>query len=248
MSVLLQLHALAAWAPGLDSDEAWRSWAKAPWAPTGDALAPARDVPPMLRRRLDPLGRAALQVAAQAVAERPAEFTVFVSRRGAAQLSLDLLGQLAAGEPLSPAGFGLSVHNAIAAQLSMWRGDRGGYAALAAGCEGVEQGLHEIAARLHGAPAAQALLVVYEAPVPAVYARFRDEPDACFAWAARWSLGRHGQSLCLESPADQIAAADPAADGAALPAALDVLRHLLCRSPAWRSPPPARPWRWRMSG
>jgi hypothetical protein len=50
---------------------------------------------------------------------------VFASRHGDVARSMDLLGALVSDQPLSPTGFGLSVHNAIAALYSIARGHRG---------------------------------------------------------------------------------------------------------------------------
>jgi hypothetical protein len=211
--------------------------------PTGDATATAREVPASIRRRLDPLGRAALQVAHAVADGAQPDPVVFVSRRGDSQRSLDLLSALAAGEPLSPTSFGLSVHNAIAAQYVMWQGQRGGYTALAAGREGVENALVEIAARIAGKPAVTALLVVYEAPVPAPYLRYRDEPDACFAWAMTLATPRP-QAPRIRLSCTHGGAVAPAAPGAELPAALACFAALLRGDRGWNNRIDGRHWKW----
>jgi hypothetical protein len=73
---------------------------------------------------------------------------VFASRHGDVARSMDLLGALASDQPLSPTGFGLSVHNAIAALYSIARGHRGNYLALAAGQATVEAACLEAAGLL----------------------------------------------------------------------------------------------------
>jgi len=84
--------------------------------------------------------------------------------------------------------------------------------------------------------------VVYDAPLPAVYADFADEPDAGFAWCWRVGpLGAEGDVVALgwndEGGADDAPAA--------LPHALDVLRFLLSGDPSlqWRGDGTA--WHWR---
>jgi hypothetical protein len=238
----------AAWAPGLEDRAAWQRWATAPWAPLGDTVAAAAAVPPMIRRRLDPLGRAALQVAAELSDGRsPARLTV-VSRRGDSARSLALLEASAGGEPVSPTSFGLSVHNAIAAQWVMWQGQREAYTALAAGREGLENAVVDIAAQLTAQPATEALLLVYEAPVPAPYQAYRDEPDALYAFALRLGSVRPGQArLRLSCRARQ---ADPEAEAAAsgppLPAPLTSLAALLRGQARWDHAVDGRHWTWSL--
>lgn len=244
MGIELDWHGWSAWAPGLESSADWQVWAQHPQLPVGDAVAAAAQVPPMLRRRLDPLGRAALQVAAEVMGEVEPGISVFVSRRGDSQRSLDLLQSLTDAGGLSPTGFGLSVHNAIAAQHSMWRQQRHAYTALAAGREGVENALVEIAAQLADQPEAVALLVVYEGPVPAPYQAYRDEPDASYAWALRLSAPRRGGRR-LKLDWQDAASAEPAADEP-LPAALTVLAQLLAGAPSWSRQVDARQWLWTL--
>lgn len=253
MRIELSLRALAAWSPGLESADAWKAWARTPQFQSWEGVAAAQAVPPMLRRRLDPLGRAALHVAAQVVGERTPGICLFVSRRGEAQRTQQLLEAIRDGEALSPTSFALSVHNGIAAQYSMWRSDRSGYAALAACAEGVEHAMVEIAARLHERPESDALLVAYDEPVPPRFAADAGEaPHPPFAWAAR--LGRRAPNdetvarleLSLEHGTDDAAFA-AAAPKEALPTALQVLRCLWLGTPEWSSSPDCeRRWLWRL--
>ena len=126
----------AAWAPGLATRSAWQDWAQAPWLPEGEDTPGLPEVPAMQRRRIERLGRMAIQAACWCEAGEGADSRVplvFASRHGDVARSMDLLGSLVADQPLSPTGFGLSVHNAIAALYSIVRGERGNYLALAAG-------------------------------------------------------------------------------------------------------------------
>lgn len=232
----------SAWAPGLSSESAWRAWAEAPWRPQGEGVAELPQLPAMLRRRLDRLGRAVLHAALGAAGEAAGELpAVFVSARGDALRSYELLAALSRGEPLSPASFGLSVHNAIAAQWSMARRDRSGYTALAAGREGVEQGLIEAVGRLADG-AGQVLLVAFEDAVPAAFADFSDEPDPLFAWAWRIApVSAAGQRLRLRL---EPRLADGGDDAAELPQALQIFRDWLAERPEWHSGAGDGRWRW----
>ncbi|MFS2047223.1 beta-ketoacyl synthase chain length factor, partial [Stenotrophomonas geniculata] len=99
------------------------------------------EVPAMLGRGFERLGRLAFLGGWWWVDGQGADSDVplvFASRHGDVARSMDLLGALVGDQPLSPTGFGLSVHNAIAALYSIARGHRGNYLALAAGQATVE--------------------------------------------------------------------------------------------------------------
>lgn len=176
----------------------------------------------MARRRLNPLGRMAAQVAYACQAGDLGLPVIFASRYGDAARSIELLGDLACDEPLSPTAFGLSVHNAIGAMYSITRSDRANYLSLAAGAGSAAAALVEAAGLLHdGAP--QVMLVCYHAPLPGQYAAFDDEPAAPYAWAWRIALPAKDQ------PHLQLSALPSAGgEGAApLPLGLDLLRFAL---------------------
>jgi len=231
----------AAWAPGLHGQEAWRSWAQAPFVPAGEETPELSEVPAMQRRRIDRIGRMAMQAAWWCTGDdRAGVPLVFASRHGDVQRSCDLLKQLAEAEPMSPTQFGLSVHNAIAALYSIVRGERGNYLALAAGRVTAEAALVEAAGLLaDGAPEVQ--VVVYEAPLPAIHAAFGDEPDACYAWSWRVRAAGTGEArLSLTWEADV-----GGVDDASLPAGLDALRFLLSGDASRTHRADGVRWRWR---
>jgi len=188
-------------------------------------------MPAMMRRRVDRLGRLACQVAywCQPAAGAP---MVFASRYGDATRSLALLGDLVKGEPISPAGFGLSVHNAVSALYSIAQGHTDNTVVVAGGRATVAAALAEAAALLaDGAP--EVLVVFYEAPLPGSYAVFEDEAACEYAWAWRVaSPGRCGQlaadstALKLELSVDEAGGITDAGT-AHWPAGLALLRHML---------------------
>jgi hypothetical protein len=233
----------AAWAPGLEDRAAWLDWAKAPWSPYGDARPALTEVPAMQRRRIDRVGRMAVQAAWWcSQAEAQGVPLVFASRHGDVQRSCELLGQLSHGEAMSPTQFGLSVHNAVAALYSIVRGERGNYLALAAGGATAEAALVEVAGLLDDG-AREVLLVVYEAAMPAMHQEFMDEPDATYAWS--WRLGRHGvgTALTLDWAADDGAAACVPASG--VPAGLASLQFFLSGTAERQHRADGLCWTWR---
>ena len=142
-----QILAWSAWAPGLEGRDVWveavrsgssdfglsASEFSAPGA--AEPKAPAAAVPPMLRRRLSPLGRAAAEVAAPllAIARDKNLPWVYASRWGDMKLAVESLEAVAAAEPVSPAAFSTSVHNAPPALLSIALKHTGNLTALAGG-------------------------------------------------------------------------------------------------------------------
>ena len=218
------VEAWAAFAPGIGAaPEAWRAWARDPVPPAGDDVPPLAGMAPMQRRRVDRLGRMALQVAWDCQPDvDPDEPLVFASRHGDLGRTYGMLGALARDEPLSPTHFGLSTHNAIAAQYSIARGLTGNYVVVSAGAASAEAAIVEALALLgDGAPSV--LVVVYDGPTPADYAPFRDEPEGDYAWAWRVVAPRDGLpvfSLAAAAPEEGPVAGAPSS----LPHGLEVLR------------------------
>src|SRR4051812_6705411 len=89
------------------------------WTPAHDLQPDVSVIPAMLRRRLSPIGRAALSVIMPLADSQGAMPLVYVSRHGDLNRTLGLLQDLALGEPLSPTAFSLSVHNATAGLFSI---------------------------------------------------------------------------------------------------------------------------------
>jgi Beta-ketoacyl synthase, N-terminal domain len=187
------------------------------------------EMPAMIRRRVERSGRLACQVAYWCQAGGEQIPMVFASRHGDAARSLSMLGDLVNQQALSPAGFALSVHNAVSAVYAIARGDKGNAIVVAAGRATVTAALAEASALLaDGAP--EVLVVCYDAPLPQDYARFHDEEACEFAWA--WLVGPAasdavdaGMRIRLQVEARE---RQPGADGeGSWPAGLAVLRQFL---------------------
>jgi hypothetical protein len=246
---VLHVECWAAWAPGLAAQEDWRAWLRAPQPLPADAPAapPLSEVPAMARRRIDPLGRAALQVAYWA--QRDVDTTalaamplVFASRWGELARSVALLQELAQGEALSPTAFSHSVHNAIGAQYSIQRGITANVSAVAAAEVSAAAGWLEAQALL-ATGASAVLLTVFDAPLPALYAS--TGLDAAIspphAYALRLRVARTGEAgvlLCREAGAGLVTP-DPLSPN------LQVLQWLLDPTAALRQADGAAHWHWR---
>lgn len=225
----------------------WLHWAEHPYCPVGEPSPPRLEfLPPMQRRRLSPMARAVFECAWPVAAGQPPMPLVFASRHGETTRSFGLLQALAAGEPLSPTAFGLSVHNAIAGQWSIIRRETDESVALSAEEDGLELAFLE-AGLLLAEGHDNVLVVLAEERPPAPYSPWID--DVPFSYAAAFRL-RAGCDWRLENSADPASrtggtAADSAAPG--WPNTLNLLRHLALRTPRWQHANRGRHWLWTRS-
>lgn len=137
------------------------------------------------------------------------------SVHGEALRTYSLLQDVASGEALSPTAFGLSVHNAIAGQLSILNGIRSPALALAGGDYPLQVALLEAAAMLReGVP--ELVLIFCEEPLPEMYLASTASPAHICATslhltaAGRGSAGLRGTlaNSPSVSPASVFEAAD----------------------------------------
>jgi hypothetical protein len=234
------ISAHAAWAPGIVTAAQWNEWAAAPYRIGAGADPALRAMPAMLRRRAGFLGKMALEVAYACLDGRTGVPTVFCSRHGEVTRAVELLGELAQGQALSPTAFGLAVHNASAGLFSIARADHANHIALAGAGATIEHGVVEACGLLaDGAP--QVLLVAYDAPLPALLSGFEDCDEQPYAWA--WLMtAAERDVLCLSlEPAE---AGSVPADPHAMPAGLDLLRFQLSGAARHARTTGAQRWSW----
>lgn len=156
-------------------------WCVWPAGRTAGTESPdVRFVDASLRRRLGPLARMMLHVAHACAQDIPDLRLVFASRHGELGYTVALLRALAAGEPLSPTLFSLSVHNAAAGLFSTYRADRAESTALAAGEETLGYALLEGHCQLVLEPQRPVLMVYGDEPLPHEYCEpgAGDEPQS----------------------------------------------------------------------
>jgi hypothetical protein len=234
----------SAFAPGLTSQPEWLAWASEPFLPRGDATPALAEMPPMQRRRVDRLGRMALQVAWWCQQGHDEDIPlVFASRHGDLGRSYEMLCELAADQPLSPTHFSLSTHNAIAAQYGIARQRVDNCISVAAGTATAEAAVME-AIGLLADGSDEVLIVVYDCPLPDGYAQYADETEAAFAWSARLRRPDRGEvrySLTNDAWRDE----SDRAETSVLPHGLEVLRFLIGQSPLLRHEENGRGWTWR---
>ncbi len=191
----------------------------------------------MQRRRLSPMARAVFECAWPVAQGQPPMPLVYASRHGETTRNFGLLQSLAAGEPLSPTAFGLSVHNALAGQWSIIRRETTESIALSAEDDGLEHAFLE-AGLLLADGHDNVLVVLAEERPPAPYSPWIE--DVPFSYAAAFRL-RAGADWRLEISPGAAAAPRP------WPNALNLLRHLNLQTPSWRHANHARQWLWTRS-
>lgn len=244
----------AAWAPGLDTTAAWQAWADDPYVIAGSGEAAVSAMPAMLRRRAGPIGKMALETAYRCLGGKANVPTVFCSRHGECVRSVELLADLAQGQPLSPTSFSLSVHNAAAGLFSIARQDPASHAAVAAGHSGVEHAVIE-ACGLLADGAAEVLLVVYDGFLPEIFDEYRDCREQPFAWAWLMQSAPPTESAGTESRSaislswsgqavDEMDGMEQQSGSGRQPAGLEVLAFYLRQDAELVRNIDGRRWRW----
>jgi len=246
MNLPFRIRDWSAFAPGLDNHQAWLDWSRKPWLPTGEAMPALPEMPPMQRRRVEKLGRMALQVAFWCQSAADAGWPLlFASRHGDLARTYAMLQELARDQSLSPTQFGLSTHNAIAAQYSITRNLPANYLAVSAGACSAEAALTE-AQGLLADGATDVLVVNYDSAVPDDYRSFADEPGCDFAWA--WRVTAVDSEQTPAGSIFSLAAGDfpnPTPIVSELPHGLEVLRFVLSDDVELNYADSDRGWRWR---
>jgi hypothetical protein len=204
-----------AWAPGLASEADWRAWAEGAQVPPGNAVPDVSSIAPMLRRRLGVLGKMVFSVAMPLLEEPATTPLLFCSRHGEQDITIGLLQSLADAQPLSPAAFSLSVHNAIGGLFSIAGHCTAPISALAADEHLISCALTEAAAQLADSEAEQLLVVIYDLPLPNIYFSSAERETNSRAKAPPVALalrlskqGKTTLSACLSAKSGPLSAHD----------------------------------------
>jgi hypothetical protein len=215
----MDLCGWSAWMPGLAAPADWRARGGADAC--RETAPPALDeIPPLLRRRADRMGRAALHVLTRPERSYAGQSVVMCSRLGEIGRSFGLQKELAGEGSVSPQQFSMSVHHAVGGLFMMAKKARAPLTALSAGEEGALAGLQEAAAQL--ADGAEAVWLLFcEEPLPEEYRPFASPADGTAHYAFVLELAA-GDEYRLASDTRHAA---PDARRAASP--LDLLAFLL---------------------
>ncbi|MBM3117139.1 beta-ketoacyl synthase chain length factor [Jeongeupia naejangsanensis] len=172
------LRQWSAWAPGLETREAWSGWDGT--LPHGDASPKVDAMPAMLRRRADRLGKMTLETLYAPDIAYHGQPLIHASRHGEATRTVPLLQALARDGAVSPQAFSMAVHNATAGLFTIATRTHAPVTAIAAGPETALAGLLEACSQLADG-AASVLLCFSDEPLPALYQPYADTAEAPFA-------------------------------------------------------------------
>lgn len=215
-----------AWRPGVLSPDDWARWQSQGLTAESDQLPDFGSIPAMLRRRLSKLGRVAFSLMDSLVASHGPMPIVYASQHGEMARTAAILEDIAAGEPVSPTAFSLSVHNSIVGLFSIHRGIKANITAFAAGAESLVPVLLE-ANGLLAEGQDKVLCVLSDEPVMARYAQYESCPPIPFVVAfavtqgEQYTLGRKAAG-----------ATTPAAAAGMTPQPLDFVSCLLAADKA----------------
>ncbi len=149
----------------------------------GPAIPDVSYMPAMLRRRLSPLARTALHVAWQCLGDARQTPTIFSSVYGESDRTFELTRAIASEQPVSPAAFSLSVHNAISGQFTIARQITVETTCLSPVGGSVLPALMEAQGLLQTERHNQALVVFYDQQLPLVYRATKPGPSGLTACA-----------------------------------------------------------------
>ena len=228
-------------APGLETREDWIAWSRGASNPQNYGAQAAASLPLILRRRVSNVGQTAFRASCALSEQRTARF-VFSSRYGESERTLRILHSLAAKEPISPADFSLSVHNALAGLLSIAWGNTAGHTAISAGADSFGYGLLEAVACLKEGSSEPVMLVYFEDVPPEPYDEVADSSESCIALAILLKApGDHGREFTLTlEPRNRAAEAQSASAQS-----LDFIRFMLSNGTEARSIGERTQWRWQ---
>ncbi|MCG9697826.1 beta-ketoacyl synthase chain length factor [Shewanella sp. Isolate11] len=188
MQLNFGIRTSGAWSPYFQQMTDWQQW---PTPPLSDDSLPTAapklpQVPAMQRRRYSKLTKMLLDVAFQCNAPANCR-TIFASRHGELNRTVELLQDIVQQQPISPIGFSQSVHNTASGIFSILTGNCSASTSIAAAEQTLEQALIEAYGQLHE-DESELLLVYGDEPVADIYQEFTDEPELPLALA--FLLGR----------------------------------------------------------
>ena len=234
----------AAWAPGIETEDAWRAWAKSPVPLAAEGVPDAKFLPAMLRRRCTPLTRTMLSAAWGCLdaEELPRLRTVFASRHGSINESIGLLEAVVRKEKLSPAIFSHTVHNAQAGLFSIAAGNRAASSSLSAQEDTWASAWIDALAFLERDPSAPVLVVIGDVPLAETFAPLVEEAAVPYAFACRLASAGDGPGIELE-----LGESDTPLQRPPWPHALEFLRWWLSDEPALEQGARTTRYRFRRS-
>jgi hypothetical protein len=246
----LTIKEWAAWAPSLETPTDFDAWAQgtADWGT--DGVADVSFLPAKFRRRLTPLSKMGLAVAYGCLvkAKFPPEDlrSVFSSRYGEHNLTVQILREISQDEGVSPMRFAMSVHNSTSGLFSIGSGNKESTTAITGGKDTFFYALLEAASLLHHDPSSPVLVVMCEEPLDPIYHSFVDEQQTPYAVAFLVAANGAGKRLSFTLSGNDPAAQEALVPANEMPRAMSFLRWwLTAHEPDWTSRTGKRVWSCR---
>lgn len=215
----------------ISSTDDWIEWIKNSEYRSSNKI-PVNRIPAMMRRRMSPLSKVAVQVALELLDKHDIGYIVFSSRHGELPRTVELIKSILAGEDASPLAFSQSVHNTAAGLTTIATKQMIPVTSLAAGQDTFQQALIESSIYLSDPESVKkkVLLVDFDARLPNEYKNFESEHFATYAVGlvlsvgAEYNLSWQNNENINQSNIDQ---------GNLLPQSIDCLKHILVGNHSW---------------
>ncbi|MCG6212126.1 beta-ketoacyl synthase chain length factor [Vibrio furnissii] len=227
------IDAWSANAAGIHHRDEWKAWSQTGVWPQGAIEAGL--IPAMMRRRMSPLSKLAVQTALTLMNAHRTDYLVFASRHGELHRSADLIKDILNGEEASPMSFSQSVHNTAAGLSTIASHQAIPVTSIVAGENTFHSALTDAWLYLREHPDHRVLLVDFDLPLPEAYQAFEDKCFHGYAFGVMLTAGDTWR--VTQQPAT--------GEVDALPHGLSVLKHYLKQDAEWLIQGERHAWRWQ---
>lgn len=220
---------------GLSESNEWKKWAtEIKWPEDGKINV--ADIPAMMRRRMSPLSKLAVQTAIELLNQHQVDYLVFSSRHGELHRSVALVEDIINGEEASPMAFSQSVHNTAAGLATIATKQPIPLTSIAAAENTFQSAILEAWLFLSDNPDKKVLLVDFDEPMPDSYLEYENQQYQGFGLGLILS---HGDGFTVQSGISAKCSNHP------LPQGLAFLQHYLLDENQWTIHAPKQIWEWQ---
>ncbi|EJE4161138.1 beta-ketoacyl synthase chain length factor [Vibrio parahaemolyticus] len=219
---------------GLSQPDEWKEWAASGNWPQ-DGKVNVADIPAMIRRRMSPLSKLAVQTAIELLKQHQVDYLVFSSRHGELHRSVALVKDIINGEEASPMAFSQSVHNTAAGLATIATKQPIPLTSIAAAENTFQSAILEAWLFLSDNPDKKVLLVDFDEPMPDSYLEYENQQYQGFGLGLILS---HGDGFTVQSGISAKCSNHP------LPQGLAFLQHYLSDENQWTIHAPQQIWEW----
>ncbi|ENK2081607.1 beta-ketoacyl synthase chain length factor [Vibrio alginolyticus] len=219
---------------GLSEPNEWKQWAtEIKWPEDGKINV--ANIPAMMRRRMSPLSKLAVQTAIEMLNQHQVDYLVFSSRHGELHRSVALVEDIINGEEASPMAFSQSVHNTAAGLATIATKQPIPLTSIAAAENTFQSAILEAWLFLSDNPDKKVLLVDFDEPMPDSYLEYENQQYKGFGLGLILS---HGDGFTVQSSINAERSGHP------LPQGLVFLQQYLLDKSQWTIFAPQQAWEW----